>query len=473
MSRLNKVLVAFLLFAFLVIPLSQVARAQEPAPVLKGLFGIAKTVTSTALTMETRAAPSGTTEVQLAINPQTRIMAPPVQVASTGYIHTGDRVAVLASASGQTYTALQIVVIPAQPVKKHIQGMVMDVTGAQVTLIATDGRVFVVQLAQGVTPPSVGQFIVATVEVDSLSNSTSGGRLLTYEVADKILERLEKIIGKGKDVQKLEELLNKNADRHLQVLERALEKAPPQARPSLAKVIEKAKEREKGNKGKTENNRGKDKDDDDDEDEKRQGPPGQAGDAAAGKIVYDNFCAACHGQDAAFFKKEKPPAQEIKKTVRAGERKEGMPAFSPAQISESAIENLIAYLDSIGGVKAERRGPSSTPRPVPTPTPTPTPTPAPSAPQGPTGLTATAASTAQVNLTWVDNANNESGFRIERSTTTAFTANLVMATAAANISNYSDITVTASTAYHYRLFAFNAAGDSPTSNTASVTTPAP
>ncbi|MCU0833256.1 MAG: S8 family serine peptidase, partial [Chromatiaceae bacterium] len=35
-------------------------------------------------------------------------------------------------------------------------------------------------------------------------------------------------------------------------------------------------------------------------------------------------------------------------------------------------------------------------------------------PEAPSGLTATALSTSQVNLTWVDNSTNESGFRIER-----------------------------------------------------------
>ncbi|MBI4304536.1 MAG: fibronectin type III domain-containing protein [Chloroflexi bacterium] len=95
------------------------------------------------------------------------------------------------------------------------------------------------------------------------------------------------------------------------------------------------------------------------------------------------------------------------------------------------------------------------------------------APSAPTSLTATAPSAGQVNLSWVDNANNEDGFRIERATNNTFTANLVTATVAANAVSYNDITVTGSTTYYYRVFATNSAGNSSASNTASVTTPAP
>jgi hypothetical protein len=58
--------------------------------------------------------------------------------------------------------------------------------------------------------------------------------------------------------------------------------------------------------------------------------------------------------------------------------------------------------------------PTSTPTPSPTTTPTPTPTATP-IPAAPTNLTATAASSSQINLSWTDNSNNETGFKVERS----------------------------------------------------------
>ena len=52
---------------------------------------------------------------------------------------------------------------------------------------------------------------------------------------------------------------------------------------------------------------------------------------------------------------------------------------------------------------------------APTPAGTPSPTPC-QTPAAPTNLVATAISSSQIGLSWVDNSNNETGFRIQRST---------------------------------------------------------
>jgi len=95
---------------------------------------------------------------------------------------------------------------------------------------------------------------------------------------------------------------------------------------------------------------------------------------------------------------------------------------------------------------------------------------APTAPSAPSGLTATAVSKSEINLTWTDNAGNETGFKIERckgSTCTNFTQ---IATVAANATSYSNTKLSASTTYRYRVRAYNAAGNSAYSNLASATT---
>jgi hypothetical protein len=91
-------------------------------------------------------------------------------------------------------------------------------------------------------------------------------------------------------------------------------------------------------------------------------------------------------------------------------------------------------------------------------------------PAAPGNLSATAASANQVNLTWEDKSNNETEFKIERSTDdVTFTQ---ITTVAANITSYQDKEVSESTTYYYRVRASNSAGDSAYSNTTSVTTPA-
>src|SRR5207302_4131979 len=89
----------------------------------------------------------------------------------------------------------------------------------------------------------------------------------------------------------------------------------------------------------------------------------------------------------------------------------------------------------------------------------------------PTGLGASAASSSAINLTWTDNSNNETGFKIERAVGTGAFSPLI--TVGANVTSYADSGLTASTSYSYRVLATNSVGDSGYSNTASATTQAP
>jgi uncharacterized protein len=92
----------------------------------------------------------------------------------------------------------------------------------------------------------------------------------------------------------------------------------------------------------------------------------------------------------------------------------------------------------------------------------------PLAPVSPSGLTATPVSTNQIDLTWVDNSNNELAFQIERSTDGInFT---LIATVAAASTSYSDTGLAEFTQYRYRVRATNAGGNSAYSNQAAATT---
>lgn len=96
---------------------------------------------------------------------------------------------------------------------------------------------------------------------------------------------------------------------------------------------------------------------------------------------------------------------------------------------------------------------------------------APSVPAAPTSLTATAVSKSQIKLTWTDNAGNETGYYVERckgSNCTNFTR---IATLGANVTSYANTGLTSNTTYRFRVRAYNAAGNSAYSNTASATTP--
>jgi hypothetical protein len=82
-------------------------------------------------------------------------------------------------------------------------------------------------------------------------------------------------------------------------------------------------------------------------------------------------------------------------------------------------------------------------------------------------LSATTVSKAQINLSWPDNTDNETGFRIERSkrVNTAFTE---IATVRRDLTSCSDTITKKNTPYYYLFRAANAYGDSPYSNEASA-----
>jgi hypothetical protein len=91
-------------------------------------------------------------------------------------------------------------------------------------------------------------------------------------------------------------------------------------------------------------------------------------------------------------------------------------------------------------------------------------------PADPTNLTAPAVASTQVDLAWTDNANNEDGFRIERSDDGGATWNQVGASTAPDVTTFSDATVAPASSYMYRVYAFNVVGNSGYSNVVSVTT---
>ncbi len=96
----------------------------------------------------------------------------------------------------------------------------------------------------------------------------------------------------------------------------------------------------------------------------------------------------------------------------------------------------------------------------------------PSSLRPPTNLTATAVSPSQINLTWKDNSNNETSFRVQRRV--ARSTNWVQtATTAANVTMFSNTGLSQATTYHYRVRAFNDTEFSTFSNEAVATTLAP
>ena len=95
---------------------------------------------------------------------------------------------------------------------------------------------------------------------------------------------------------------------------------------------------------------------------------------------------------------------------------------------------------------------------------------APAVPAAPSSLSATAIAATRIDLSWTDNASDETGFKIERSKRNNGSFAQI-ATVGQDAPSYSDTTVRKGTTYYYRVRATNANGDSAYSNEANATTP--
>ena len=95
-------------------------------------------------------------------------------------------------------------------------------------------------------------------------------------------------------------------------------------------------------------------------------------------------------------------------------------------------------------------------------------------PAAASGLAATAVSpTSEVDLSWVDNANDETQDVVERSPNGTDSWVGRGGSLPAGSTSFRDTALTASTAYWYRVRATNAVGPSAWSNVATATTQAP
>ena len=93
-------------------------------------------------------------------------------------------------------------------------------------------------------------------------------------------------------------------------------------------------------------------------------------------------------------------------------------------------------------------------------------------PAAPTSLNGTVVSSSRIDLSWVDNASNETSFYIDRATNSSFTQNLVTNSVGSNVTSYQNTGLSGSTTYYYRVRASNIDGYSGYTNVVSYTTSA-
>lgn len=98
-------------------------------------------------------------------------------------------------------------------------------------------------------------------------------------------------------------------------------------------------------------------------------------------------------------------------------------------------------------------------------------TPPATVPNAPSLLSATPVSSSRINLSWLDNSNNETGFKIERSLDGVNFS--LVGIVGANVLNYANTGLLPNTTYYYQIKSYTEAGDSSPSNIGNTTTNAP
>jgi titin len=146
--------------------------------------------------------------------------------------------------------------------------------------------------------------------------------------------------------------------------------------------------------------------------------------------------------------------------VQVGATGQGVVSFSDTGL---AVSTTYFYR-----VVAGNGGGDSAPSAVVSATTAAPPPPPPSAPEAPSGVTAVAVSSSQVDLGWQDVAG-ESGYTVQRSLNGVSGWDQV-GTTGQDVVSFSDTGLAASTAYFYRVVASNGGGDSPPSAVVSATT---
>ena len=86
-----------------------------------------------------------------------------------------------------------------------------------------------------------------------------------------------------------------------------------------------------------------------------------------------------------------------------------------------------------------------------------------------TGLRGTIINSTRIDLSWSDNSTTEAGFRVERRIATTGTY-VVLGTLPSNITTFTDNNAVLLEVYDYRIIAFNASGNAPSSNVVTIGT---
>ncbi|MBI4333498.1 MAG: hypothetical protein HY673_19720 [Chloroflexi bacterium] len=206
--------------------------------VRQGFFGAVKDVSTGSLTLDTQQG-----AVVVTVGADTQIWNPPNRDAKLADIKAGNRVAILAERVGGALVAKRILVIPPKPTHQQVQGVVIAISGNQITISDNAGKAINAELAPGIVRiVELGDLVVAAVI------STPGvQKIIVKDIQNRedIIIRLKGHAEKksGKEREDIEKEIQRHSQRSQEALNRLLDKVPQATRQGIQRAIDKIKTR--------------------------------------------------------------------------------------------------------------------------------------------------------------------------------------------------------------------------------------
>lgn len=206
----------------------------------QGVFGNVVELTGSEWHIRTK---NGDLTIQVTANTQFRSAGP--GEAGLQAVHPGDRVAATVFQVDGVPVARLLMVVPKKGNLRHINGVVSEVTDGVAYIVAPDGARRPVEFGLKHAVPAPGTVVTIAGHLDS---ETGVVRAQSTQLLEQTLKRLsnqldeiqETVHDRKSKVQYLaraQRMLEKTSERHLEILNEAVEHLPDEARPALERAL--------------------------------------------------------------------------------------------------------------------------------------------------------------------------------------------------------------------------------------------
>lgn len=202
----------------------------------QGIFGTVSEIEGDTITLDS----NSLGEVEILLDSETIYKVPGKEDASLEDIVKDVRLAILATPGAEegVFTADRIMMVPDGATHRHMNGVVVATQEKTMTMMNNSGDTFQVNLPEGVQVGAVGDFISVAVQNSAGEGAcVASGLQNATMVQERLMNQISELDGQGSGAQaqvqnreRLCDLCEGLAERHMQVLNDVLDKAPEEAR---------------------------------------------------------------------------------------------------------------------------------------------------------------------------------------------------------------------------------------------------